>query len=199
MTFDRLSTNNSSITGNTLALGNFAWPGSIQFSNTMIFTNNGGNANYNLSVGTVSFPTNLAFTNNMFNGTTTLAAVTLTGSGSRTVTFNGSSGTALTSVGPISQGTGTLALNQSGSGTLLLVGANTYTGATTVNSGILAFGTSGSLGNTPVTVNGGILLMANSGESPPRPWRWTAARCSSATTTAPRLPLRVRALASAAT
>ncbi len=51
---------------------------------------------------------------------------------------------------------GTSSLTKTGSGTLTLNSANTYTGATTVVAGTLTVGSTGSLqDNSPVTVNGG--------------------------------------------
>ncbi len=53
---------------------------------------------------------------------------------------------------------GTVGLTKDTSGSVTLFGANTYTGATNVNSGTLAFGASNILANTnAVTINGGIL------------------------------------------
>jgi autotransporter-associated beta strand protein len=48
------------------------------------------------------------------------------------------------------------ALTKSGTSTWTLNGTNTYTGATAVNAGTLAIGTSGSLGNTAATVGGNL-------------------------------------------
>jgi len=53
-------------------------------------------------------------------------------------------------------------LTMSGAGTLQLYGTNTYSGGTTVHSGTLLVSASGSLpANKPVTVNGGLLEIAN--------------------------------------
>jgi autotransporter-associated beta strand protein len=70
---------------------------------------------------------------------------TLTGS-----SYTGKSGT----VSAVLAGAG--ALNQTGSGTLTLSGANTYRGNTTVSAGVLALGSAGSINNSPlITVAAG--------------------------------------------
>ena len=70
------------------------------------------------------------------------------------VTFSiGANGSSSMFSGAITNGSGTAAVTKTGSGTLTLAGANTYTGATTVSAGSLAV--SGTLGATAVTVNNG--------------------------------------------
>ncbi len=53
--------------------------------------------------------------------------------------------------------TGTMGLTKAGNGTLILGTANTYTGATTVSAGTLAYGTNDVISTGAVTVNGGML------------------------------------------
>jgi fibronectin-binding autotransporter adhesin len=67
------------------------------------------------------------------------STITNTGSSLATLTIGGSNATgAGTYSGKISDGTGPVALIKAGTGTLLLVGQNTFTGTTTVSSGTLA-------------------------------------------------------------
>jgi autotransporter-associated beta strand protein len=50
--------------------------------------------------------------------------------------------------GPLENGAGTLILVKAGTGTQTLTGVNTYSGATSVNGGVLKLGTGGSINNT---------------------------------------------------
>jgi len=69
-----------------------------------------------------------------------------------TVGANGNSGSFS---GVIQNTAGTLALIKSGAGTLTLSGANTYSGGTTLNAGILSVGNNSALSSGTITLNGG--------------------------------------------
>ena len=120
-------------------------------ANTLTVTN--GNT-YNLSLGAVTDSDNTTFTNNMTSGTLTLASLAETNAAGKTATFNGTSATAITSVGNITQGAGALTLTQSGSGTLLLTGTNSYSGTTNVSAGILKLGTGSNISTNTLAVSG---------------------------------------------
>ncbi len=59
-------------------------------------------------------------------------------------------------------GTGTKGLSKAGAGRLVLTGASTYAGGTTVSAGTLMISSTGSLGNGGVTVSGGSLIVNGS-------------------------------------
>ena len=87
--------------------------------------------------------------------------------GSTVLTINGSNTNSNTISGSIGNGTATsLALTKSGTGTWVLSGANSYTGATTVSAGTLQVGNgvSGSIAfGSPVSVSSGATLAVDEG------------------------------------
>ncbi|CAM2949203.1 autotransporter-associated beta strand repeat-containing protein [Rariglobus hedericola] len=100
----------------------------------------------------------------------TIAGLTTGGTGAATVTNNQTNGTTTLTVsststdstfsGVIKDGDATkfIALTKSGSSTFTLTGANTYSGATTVNAGTLATGSTGTFGGGNVSVAAGAAL-----------------------------------------
>ncbi len=90
------------------------------------------------------------------NGFTTARTVDVNGSGSPD-TLAAASGTTATYSGILSD-TGVLVVGDSTNvGTVVLTGANTYSGGTSLNGGILAVSGDGNLGTGPLSFNGGTL------------------------------------------
>ncbi|MBZ9738665.1 autotransporter-associated beta strand repeat-containing protein [Mesorhizobium sp. CO1-1-4] len=148
----------ASIEGGTVKVGTLAAGGvnsslgagtSIAFSNgTLSYTGTGATSNRTLSIsGTTSAIRNDGSGALTFSGAASLAG-TLTLGGSYTGADNTISG--------IVSGSGTLV--SSGNATWVLTGANTRSGAITVNGGTLRAGSASAFGTvTNVTVNGGTL------------------------------------------
>ena len=80
------------------------------------------------------------------------SAFTATGSGSKTLTLTGTNGGGNSIQGAIVNGSGTTSVTKTGSGTWVLSGANTYTGATTVSDGSLLLGANNALTVSSLTV-----------------------------------------------
>lgn len=78
-----------------------------------------------------------------------------TGTGTNTLTVSGNTSPAAFALAITDGTTAKTALTRSGTGTLTLTGANTYTGGTTVNGGVLNVNTGGTLGGSAgsLTVN----------------------------------------------
>lgn len=97
-------------------------------------------------------------------GSTALASVITTGYGSVTnLTLNPGASVSDTYSGVIANGANGMSLTMSGAGTQILSGTNTYTGTTTINSGILEAGNNNSsaLGaGTSIVLNGGTLALS---------------------------------------
>ena len=138
-------------------------------SGTLTLTNNSNNfsGGINLNGGAIAAGANNALgtgTLAMASGTTLQSAaagltlgnaITLTGSG--TIDTNSNN---LTLSGAIADGAGTGTLNKNNAGTLILSGANTYSGATNVNGGTLEV--DGSIASSSLTtVNSGATLLGN--------------------------------------
>jgi autotransporter-associated beta strand protein len=136
----------------------------------------GGGTNLNGGILAVNVDSNLGTGPLSFNGGTleALAAgggimsnkgITLNVGGG---TFLADAGTASTLIGPIS---GVGSFTKDGLGMLTLNGANTYSGGTNLNGGILAVNVDGNLGTGPLSFNGGVLeaLAAGGGISSNKP------------------------------
>jgi autotransporter-associated beta strand protein len=128
----------------------------------------GGAGVFNLGGGSVLNLAGAAFT---INGNGTLNIGNATANGASAGTINGLTGS-INNSGAINfnqsdaaytfataiAGTGTV--TQNGSGTTSLTGANTYSGGTTINAGLINFSNGGNLGSGNITLNGGGLQWA---------------------------------------
>ena len=161
---DKLSTG----TGLTLSLGTVAF-GAVAGSDSLIVTNNAGANKYNLTIGAITFTAaaeNPTFVNNMANGTLNLPVITLR-TASNTTTFSGTSSTAVTTVGAMQKVSGAYsnAVVMNGAGILVFSPSGaltfTYSGGTTVSSGVLDFASTyakPSIGTTTVAASATLAL-----------------------------------------
>jgi autotransporter-associated beta strand protein len=96
---------------------------------------------------------------------TSTAAVTLSGTNaSRTFTLSGSNTDANTLAGSIgNNGTGATTLVKNGTGNWVMTGSNGYTGATTVNGGVLQVGTTATAGTATLGGAGAGAVAVNAG------------------------------------
>ncbi|HEY3760451.1 MAG TPA: autotransporter-associated beta strand repeat-containing protein [Verrucomicrobiae bacterium] len=97
------------------------------------------------------------------NALTGSGTVDNTGGGTSALTIGNNNDSGLFS-GVIQNTSGTLAINKNGNGTETLTSSNSYTGATTINSGTLRVANINALGagQSAVTLNGGVLDMDSS-------------------------------------
>jgi len=125
------------------------------FANAISFTNASQG-----STGNTFDITQVATTgSNTLNITGGITAVSLTGT--QTVTFANVGAVSVNTTG-ITNGNSTLAVLQSGAGTTTLAAANTYTGATTINGGVLKI-TGSTVSTGTVVVNSGGTLAGTGG------------------------------------
>ena len=94
------------------------------------------------------------------NATVGTPVVENNAAGTATLTVGNSGNQSGTFAGVIQNGTaGTLALTKAGTGTLTLSGANTYTGATTINAGTVSISADSNLGTAPGAATPGQLTL----------------------------------------
>ena len=98
----------------------------------------------------------LGGTSETINGLSgSVGVITNNGSANSTLTVGGNNGSGAFSGALQNGSTKTLALVQSGSGTLTLSGTNTYSGGTTVSAGTLVLGANTTTSGSPVTIANG--------------------------------------------
>ena len=122
-------------------------------------TRPGGGGAQNYTLGTLSIGANTLTVNRISNGPTAGSIIfgdtTLTGNSTFNVGDHGTDPAALNQLrlGAVGESGGSRDLLKSGGGTLILSGASSYTGTTTISDGILALAAGGSLdGSSAITV-----------------------------------------------
>ncbi len=102
-----------------------------------------------------------AYLNHSGEGLLDLRNIAVSGAGSKTLYLEGSTSGVGRISGNIPNGpSGTVAVNKSGTGAWTLAGDNTYSGATTVNGGLLAYSGTNTLGG--LAINAGTVAIAGS-------------------------------------
>ncbi len=119
-----------------------------------------------LSLGAQTLTVNAGSFVNSGTAGTTFGATTLTGNATFNVVNSGSANAQLT-LGAVGQTGGARSLTKTGSGTLVLNGAGTYTGGTTLSGGAITLGAANALGTTASGLNfaGGTLNANNQNTS----------------------------------
>ncbi|MDB6119772.1 MAG: outer rane autotransporter barrel domain protein, partial [Verrucomicrobiaceae bacterium] len=169
--------------GGSLTLPNYT-TGPTQTLNSLVFTNEGGNANPTLSLGTPTVATStlvlssatpitasnnsLATTPTISTGAATLTALQFSNANPVITVNSGLALTGLTISAPITQNASMTSLTKSGTGALALSGASTFTSPLNLNQGSLILGanstpTTGTVTSGPLGV--GALVISNLGTS----------------------------------
>jgi autotransporter-associated beta strand protein len=132
---------NLTLTSGTIRLGQ-----SNQIADTSFLTLTGGTFDLNGNSETIQ---------GLLGETAALGTITSSAAGNSTLTINtvSQSDTAVS----ITNGNGTVSLVKNGASTLILRGASTYSGGTTLNNGQIALVNTSSLGTGTITLNGGVL------------------------------------------
>ena len=143
--------NNSGTSGQTMTVA----PVGFQVGGNATWNITGANSD-SLSIGTISDVSTGTFTLNPTTANVTLAGFGAT-TGTDVLALSGTSGSNIVS-GAITTGGTSVAVTKSGPSTWTLQGANTYTGATTVNGGTLIL-SNGTQASTSLALGGGTLSL----------------------------------------
>lgn len=146
----------TTVANGTISLGNSTTAGSLIYTGGTRTTNRVINLAGSTGGGTID---------NSGTGNLTFTSAITAAAGVKTLVLQGSAGTVDTFSGNIVNSGGTVGVTKAGTATWIVSGTNTYTGATTVNGGILRAGSASAFGsNSPVVmanVSGDTLDLAN--------------------------------------
>jgi autotransporter-associated beta strand protein len=160
------ATANTATSAITISAGSLAVTNNLTMGATTLRASNAATANINITgTGSLTVGGNIQYTNGLGTetNTVTLNGGTLDvtggniGSSAALITFNAQAGT-LRNLAELNGG-GTL--TKSTSGTLVLEGSNTYTGATLITGGTLSAAAGALAGTSGITVNGAALSAVN--------------------------------------
>ncbi|MBK8091972.1 MAG: autotransporter-associated beta strand repeat-containing protein [Verrucomicrobiaceae bacterium] len=153
-------TASSTYTGSTaLNTGRLTLEGTNRLPTTTELTLGSGTASAVLQLGNATSNANTTLAGLATSGTGTTNAIVNGNATASTLTINQTSNTQYDGViGGVGTNENLIALVKQGAGTLVLNGANTYTGTTTVNQGTLQLGASGG-----ITGSTGLNVIANAG------------------------------------
>ncbi|OYW76067.1 MAG: hypothetical protein B7Z37_10495, partial [Verrucomicrobia bacterium 12-59-8] len=145
-----------SFTGGTLSAGTLALTGANAITNSVNLSGSAGILSGTNSIefaGVVSLGASRILTNNISGAASLILSGGISNTVASTLTLTGSGNTLIS--GAYVVGTGSNALTYTGTGTLTMTAANTYTGATILNNGTTVLsGASGAFGGTSaITVN----------------------------------------------
>ena len=157
-----LSTNSIAAAGSASGIGkaNSSNANLVIDGGTLQYTGTGASTNRRFTVGTGG--ATLDANTSGFLSFSNSGAMATTGTGARTLTLTGISTSGTLSASLIDDATGATSLVKSGSGNWVLDTASTYTGNTTINSGILGVKNATALGSGTIIFNGGGLSVGSS-------------------------------------
>lgn len=148
----------TTVANGTIAMGSGVLGGTMRYTGT---TDSSSNRTFSLAGTTVGNTIEVFSTGNLTITTSNTAVA-----GAKTLTLQGSSTGVGQFTAPVVNSSGTIALTKNGTGTWILSGNNTYTGATTINAGTLQIGNgdgTGTLSTSSAISNSGTLAFNRTG------------------------------------